>query len=338
MPNAPSELSPRLFFDTVNAYQRTAVLRAAVAFDLFSAIASGTERVEELATVCNASERGMRILCDYLVIVGFLAKDGRRYKLQPEASRFLDRRSKEYIGQAIEFLLSPILIEAFSDVTSAVRNGTTALANGGIIATNHPVWISFAHAMGPMAAVSAGLLVKLIDPDANRMLRILDIAAGHGMFGIEFAKRNPKAEITAIDWFDVLEVAKANAQAAGVAQRYLTKPGSALDTEYGGGYDVILLANFLHHFEPLTCATVLKKVRGALADGGLAVTVEFVPNEDRVSPPDIADFSMLMLCSTPGGDAYTFGELESMFSSAGFSSSEIIALGSGLEQVVVSRN
>jgi len=338
MSDASFELSPRLFFDTVNAYQRTAVLRAAIGFDLFSTIASGTGTVEELARVCNASDRGMRILCDYLVVVGFLAKDGQRYKLQPEAAKFLDRRSKEYIGQAIEFLLSPILIEAFSDVTSAVRNGTTALPNGGIIAPNHPVWISFAHAMGPMATVSAGLLAKLIDPDADRMLRILDIAAGHGMFGIEFAQRNPKAEVTALDWPNVLEVAKANAEAAGVAERYLTKPGSAFETEYGSGYDVILLANFLHHFDPPTCATVLRKVHRALADGGIAVTVEFVLNEDRVSPQDIADFSMLMLCSTPGGNAYTFQELESMFSSAGFSSSEIIPLGSGFEQVVISRN
>ena len=338
MSDASFELSPRLFFDTVNGYQRTAVLRAAIGFDLFSAVALGIETVEDLASICNASHRGMRILCDYLAAIGFLTKDGQRYKLEHEAARFLDRRSAEYIGQAIEFLLSPPLIEAFSNVTSAVQNGTTILPDGGIIAPNHPVWISFARSMGPMAAASAGLLAKLVDPDARRKLRILDVAAGHGMFGIAFAQRNPKVEVTALDWPEVLEVAKANAQEAEVVERYILKAGSAFDAEYGSDYDVILLANFLHHFDPSTCGTVLRKVHGALANDGCAVTLEFIPNEDRISPPDIAEFSMLMLCSTPGGDAYTFQELESMFGRAGFSSSEIIPLGSGLEQAVISRN
>jgi len=61
-----------------------------------------------------------------------------------------------------------------------------------------------------------------------------------------------------------------------------------------------------------------RRVAGALKPGGKLVTLDFVPNEDRVSPPMAAGFSLTMLTTTPSGDAYTFRELESMYSDAGF--------------------
>ena len=179
-------------------------------------------------------------------------------------------------------------------------------------------------------------MAKLVDTAANQKLKILDIAAGHGLFGIAFAANNQQAEIVALDWPKVLEVAKENAQKAGVADRYSTIEGSAFDVEFGSGYDLILLTNFLHHFDPPTCEALLRKVHDALADGGRAVTLEFVPNEDRISPPDAAAFSVMMLGSTPSGDAYTFSELEQMFQNAGFSRSENHDLPPSIQQVVIS--
>ena len=98
----------------------------------------------------------------------------------------------------------------------------------------------------------------------------------------------------------------------------------------------MLLTNFLHHFDPPTNETLLRKVHAALADGGRAVTLEFVPNEDRISPPDTAPFSVMMLGSTPSGDAYTFRELEQMLTNAGFKSSEMHQLPPSIQQVVIS--
>jgi ubiquinone/menaquinone biosynthesis C-methylase UbiE len=180
------------------------------------------------------------------------------------------------------------------------------------------------------------LIAKFIDPSADRRLKILDLAAGHGLFGIAFATNNPQAEITAVDWPAVLEVAKENAHKMGIADRYHTNEGSAFDVEFGSGYDLVLLTNFLHHFDPPTCETLLRKVHGALADGGRAVTLEFIPNEDRVTPPDAAGFSMMMLTSTPSGDAYTFSELDNMFANAGFSRSTVHPLPPTIQQIVIS--
>jgi 2-polyprenyl-3-methyl-5-hydroxy-6-metoxy-1,4-benzoquinol methylase len=113
-------------------------------------------------------------------------------------------------------------------------------------------------------------------------------------------------------------VALDNATKAGVRERYDMLPGSAFEVDFGGPYDAVLLTNFLHHFDEPTCVGLLKKVRSALRPGGRAATLEFVPNEDRVSPPMAAGFSMTMLASTVGGDAYCLSELTAMYETAGF--------------------
>ena len=143
-------------------------------------------------------------------------------------------------------------------------------------------------------------------------------------------------EVTAVDWSNVLEVAKENAEAAGVSDRYHTRPGSAFDVDYGTDYDIVLLTNFLHHFDVPTCESLLRKVRAALGDGGRAVTLEFVPNDDRVTPPQAAAFSMMMLGVTPSGDAYTFAELDQMFRNAGFARNELHELPPTIQRVVIS--
>ncbi|MCU1264319.1 MAG: Methyltransferase type 12 [Acidobacteria bacterium] len=328
--------TPQLFFQTLNAYQRTEALKAAIELEVFTAIAEDKATVAEMARRCGASERGLRILCDYLCMMGFLNKDGVRYSLTQDSAIFLDRHSPAYLGGITEFLLSPELTAGFNDLAAAVRKGGTVIPDDGTVGPENPIWVKFARAMGAMMSMPAQLIAQMVDEKTDRKLRILDLAAGHGLFGLAFAARNPHVEIVAVDWPNVLEVAKENAQRAGVSDRYSTLAGSAFEVDFGTGYDVVLLTNFLHHFDPPTCETLLRKVHAALADGGRAVTLEFVPNDDRISPPEAAGFSLMMLGSTPSGDAYTFAELDRMAANAGFSHSEIHPLPPTIQQVVVS--
>jgi ubiquinone/menaquinone biosynthesis C-methylase UbiE len=328
--------SPLLLFETINAYQRTAAIRAAIELDLFTAAAEGARTPEALAAGCGAAPRGVRILCDSLVILGFLRKEGAEYSLTPDAAAFLDRRSPAYAGGTIEFLLAPTLTGAFDVLTDAVRKGGTAAPEAGTVAPEHPVWVRFARAMMPLMALPAQEIARLVPPAGEGPARVLDVAAGHGLFGIAFAERYGNVHVTAQDWPSVLEVARENAARAGVGDRYGLLPGSAFEVDFGGGYDLVLLTNFLHHFDIPTCEALLRRVHAALNPGGRALTLEFVPNEDRVTPPPAALFSLTMLATTPAGDAYTFAELDRMFRSAGFSRSEGQPVPHSVECLIVS--
>src|SRR3989441_13238853 len=102
--------------------------------------------------------------------------------------------------------------------------------------------------MAPMMALPAELIAKLVGAAEGRKWKILDIAAGHGLFGITLAKHNPNAEVVAVDWPKVFEVARTNARAAGATGRDRTPPRGALDGGYGGGYDLVVLTQFLPPF------------------------------------------------------------------------------------------
>jgi SAM-dependent methyltransferase len=114
------------------------------------------------------------------------------------------------------------------------------------------------------------------------------------------------------------------------------RSGSAFETDLGGGYDVVLLTNIFHHFDPPTCEKLMRRVHAALKPGGRAITLEFVPNDDRISPPMAAGFSLIMLASTDSGDAYTFSQYEKMFLDAGFVKTTLHPVPEMPQQVLVS--
>ena len=328
--------SPATIFQSFTAYQHTAAMRAAIELDLFTSIAQGAATPAELATSTGASERGLRILCDRLVVDRFLTKEGHRYGLTPTASMFLDRRSGAYVGASITFLTNPTIVESFARLTEAVRRGGTALEHEGTVSPDPAVWVDFARAMKGLAGFTAELVGNLLEVEAaDRPLKVLDVAAGHGMFGITIARRNPRAQVVALDWPAVLAVAAENAQAAGVADRVRLLPGDAFKTDFGTGYDLVLLPNFLHHFDAQTCEQFLRRVHAALAPGGRAVAVAFIPNQDRVSPPDAATFALVMLATTPAGDAFVYSEYEAMFRRAEFSRTALHELPMSPQRVVI---
>ena len=311
-------LNPGIVFDMVQAHQRTAALNAAIQLDVFRAVGQGPGDAASIARHCSASERGIRILCDFLVINGVLAKEDGHYKHTPSSAAFLDPVSPACMASVAQFLTESAIMQADGQLADIVRTGRTNLPGQGTVEPDNPIWVVFAEKMAPMMGPMAGPLGAVVLEGRDGPMHVLDIAAGHGLFGIEIAKQNRQARVTGLDWAPVLRVALKNAEKAGVKDRYDMLPGSAFDVEFGGPYDAVLLTNFLHHFDKTTNVKLLKKVRAALKPGGRAATLEFVPNPDRVSPPAPAAFAMTMLTTTAEGDAYTFAELSAMYAEAGF--------------------
>jgi len=226
---------------------------------------------EALAKAIGASERGARIICDYMTIFGFLSKENNRYGLTQDSAIFLDRRSPAYVGAMSNFLASDMHRESFGALAEAVRKGGSAVPDGDNTRPRDHFWVEFARSMGGLALPGAEFIAALIGASEGKPCKVLDIAAGHGMYGITIARRNPAAQIVALDWPAVVSVAQENAKRLGVADRYSTRPGSAFEAEFGEGYDYILLTNILHHFDPAGCEKLMRRVHAALKPGGWLV-------------------------------------------------------------------
>jgi hypothetical protein len=60
-----------------------------------------------------------------------------------------------------------------------------------------------------------------------------------------------------------------------------------------------------------------------------------VPNEDRITPPPAASFSLVMLGTTPEGDAYTFAQYQQMLADAGFRDASLHPLPPTMQSAVL---
>src|SRR5215475_12525143 len=187
---AAARPSPEKIFDALTRYQQTFALKSGIEVDLFTAIAEGANEPASLAKRTQCAERGVRILADYLVIQGFLSKESGRYALTPDSAVFLDKRSPAYMGAMANFLASDENIANIQMLTQSVRKGGTASHIGDNSKPVDDRWVSFARSMGAMAAPMAGVLSQMIAPSSGP-IKVLDVAAGHGMYGLTVAKNNP---------------------------------------------------------------------------------------------------------------------------------------------------
>ena len=141
-------VSPDHFVDSLLGYMKTAALKAALALDLFSAIPETDGSAEAIATRVDAAPRGIRILCDFLVVHRFLAKDGEYYRLLPSTATFLTRSSPAWLGSFADFMAAPEFFRLWLDdpVSYVRKGGSVGLAN---TAPDNPLWVTFASAMVP---------------------------------------------------------------------------------------------------------------------------------------------------------------------------------------------
>lgn len=322
MPNGSP--SPQRVIDLFHSFHRTAAVKAGVELDVFTAIGAGATTVDQLAARCGSAARGIRILCDYLAVIGLLTKEEDGYALGADAAAFLDRRSRLFFGSAVMSIADETHLQAFALLTEAVRRGGTALPDRGTLTPEHSSWVEFARAMAPVGTVMGRLVAARVPKSGNGRMRVLDLGAGHGLYGIAVAKHLPQAEIVAVDWPNVLAVAREHAEAAGVAERFHCLPGDAFAMDFASEYDAVLMANFLPGLDPGTVERLLVKVHGALRAGGRAITL---------GPVDAA-VDIHLLATTPGGEVYTFPVLDRLFRQAGFADTELYDM-AAREQIVV---
>ncbi len=326
---AQAQPTPARIFDTLLlSGLRADALTTAIELGLFTAIADGARTAEAIATKCSASVRGIAALCNFLTVNAYLSKSGDDYELTAESRQFLNRHSPAYVGSVAEFYADRR--KALTAVGESVRTGVAA---GPI---SDEAWVTFAESMIPAAAPVARAAAERLDAASLGAIDVLDVAASHGEYGFAIARANPRARIVAVDLPDVIATATRRAKQSGFADRYRTIAGSVFDVPLEGPYDLVLLPNLLHNFDLATNEAMLAKLFAAIKPGGRLATIEFVPNDDRVSPPWPAQFTLVMVAQT-AGNAYTFSELDAVLRKAGFAKSESYPLPPTPQTLIVSK-
>lgn len=312
-----TDVTPDRLMQFAWGYAPTFIIRSALQHRVFDLIDESPKTLDELAQATGASKRGLSAILNALVGLQFLARSNGRFTLTPESAAFLVSGKPGYHGAFFTHTLDQIL-PRWQQLPEAVRTGKPAHAVNAQ-AEGAEFFANFVEALFPMGYPAARKLGEQLGiSKATGPVRVLDLAAGSGVWGIALAQQSPLVRVTAVDWPVVLETTKRVAAKHGVADCLSTIPGDLLEVDFGSGYNVAILGHILHSEGARRSRQLLRKTFDALAPGGTIAIAEFVPNDERTGPPNALIFAVNMLINTDEGDTFTFAEMSQWLRETGF--------------------
>jgi 2-polyprenyl-3-methyl-5-hydroxy-6-metoxy-1,4-benzoquinol methylase len=295
---------PETLMQMFQGVQVAGVLTAGIQLGVFDSLAAGPAGAEAVAARIKCPVRSTRILLDALAAFGLLRKEARTYALSDLSQAHLVPGKPMYMGDLAGLFSGPQMWTGYLRLAEAVKNDGTVMPEHAET-PRYPFWETFARSTGaiafPAAAALDGHLGSWI---ASRpKVRVLDIAAGSGIYGFTLAK-HANVELTSLDWPNVLVETRQWAKRLGVDEsrvRYLE--GNLFEVDFGGPFDLVVMSHIYHHFDDATCSGLTRKVAVAMSPSGRLAIHDFLFDETLANPMG-AIFSTTMLVSTRRGEAF----------------------------------
>ena len=300
------------------AYAPPLIISAAVNNKVFDTLEGGPKTVDQVKKETGGSQRGLRAIMDALVGLELLKKDRHaKYSLTPESHAFLITDKPGTLAGFFRSIL-PLMISRWLQLTDIVRDGRPAVAvNEETEGTEF--FSQLVETIIPMSYAGARKLADhLRVPKGKDELRVIDLAAGSGIWGIAFAQNAPRLRVTAVDWAGMIPTTKRITERFGVRDRFDFIEGDLLEANFGQGYDVATLGHILHSEGEERSRQLLKKAFRALKSGGTIAIAEWLVKDDRTKPLPSLMFSVQMLVNTEKGDTFSFNEIKKWLEDAGF--------------------
>ena len=300
------------------AYAPPLIISAAVNNKVFDALLGGAKTVEQLQKETGASVRGLCAIMDALVGLELLKKDRySRYSLTPESQTFLVSEKPGTLAGFFGSIL-PVMISRWLRLTDIVRDARPAVAvNQETEGTEF--FTQLVETIIPMSYRAAQKLAEHMKiATAKEQVRVIDLAAGSGIWGIAVAQKSPHVRVTAVDWAGMIPTTKRITEKFGVRDRFDFIEGDLLKANFGSGYDVATLGHILHSEGEQRSRHLLKKTYGALKSGGTIAIAEWLVNDQRTKPLPSLMFAVQMLVNTEKGNTFSFNEIKEWLEEAGF--------------------
>jgi ubiquinone/menaquinone biosynthesis C-methylase UbiE len=317
-PNSPP--TPQRIMQFAWGYAIPLTIKAAIDNRAFDVLDSGPKTAAQIAKESGASVRGLTAILNMLTSVELIAKGGDgRYSLTPESQTFLVSTKPSFQGGIFKHL-STQLIPKWLQISEIVKTGKPAISVNEQ-GEGAAFFEEFVEDIFPMSYPAARTLGESLQLAASKQpIRVLDLAAGSGVWGIALAQQSQQVTVTAVDWPGVLPVTKRIATRFGVGERFTLIAGDLQEAAFGTGYAVATLGHILHSEGAERSKLLLKKTFAALAPSGTIAIAEFVANDTRTGPPAAMIFAVNMLVNTDHGDTFTLPEMTAWLTDAGFKS------------------
>lgn len=311
-------LSPARIQQLAWGYAPPLVLESAIRHGVFDALDSGPKSVAEIQKATGASERGLKAILDLLAGLELLARNGDgKFSLTPESAAFLVSNKPGFVGGLLRHT-SQHLVPRWLHLNEVVATGKP-VSPVNQQDSGSEFFEQFVCDIFSMSyRVAQELAEHLHLAGAREEVRVLDLAAGSGVWGIAQAQSSAQVRVTAVDWPGVIPVTRKTVAKFGLAERFTFVEGDLRDADFGSGHNVATLGHILHSEGAQRSKALLSKTFAALAPGGTIAIQEFLVNADRSGPLNGLIFAVNMLVNTDEGNTFSFKEIAAWLSEAGF--------------------
>ena len=314
--------TPESLSALARGFMEARVFLTAAELDLFTLLVERPRSLEEAAAALDADRRALAILLDALAAMGLLEKSADGWRTPETLVPLLSSSGERSLLPLA--LHSVNLWDRWSRLTETVA-GTRPAAGDG--------WTrSFIGAMHAVAAPQADALVAAVGPGSAR--RLLDVGGGPATYTLAFLRAVPDLRATLFDLPDVVEIARENAERAGLVDRVDLVAGDLRTDALPGGHDLAFVSAIVHMLGPAGNVALFRKVREALVPGGRIVLRDHVMSPDRTAPRAGALFAVNMLVGTKEGGTFTLEELSTWLEEAGFERPRLLRDGERMDALV----
>jgi SAM-dependent methyltransferase len=310
--------TPEQVIDRANVFFSTQALLTANRMGVFASLGKeGRKDLAALAKELSSDARGLAMLLDALVGLGFLAKDGKgRYANSNLGKKHLvPGAGASYLGDYLHF--QDMLWEPWGRLEEAVRTGRPTRP-ADMFQSNADEARRFIRAMHSTGSLNAPLLAARLDIAGRDTF--VDVGGGPGTFAIAFCKQNPALKATILDLPQTLETTKEvlAEEPSSVRERIKLQACDFTRDDLGGPYDVAFVSHVIHGHSDHRIHALFMKLRDSLASNGLLLIHDFFTEAPHTQPAYAALFALNMLVTTDGGRTWSFDETREILTSLGY--------------------
>jgi len=306
-------LSPVSIREMATAFQRSRVILTAYELELFTVLGNESKSSVEVSTALGTDERATDRLMNALCAMGLLEKKGSKFSNSPTASRFLMKGKLEYMSSLMHVVH---MWDSWSTLTNAIQSGTSVVSRH--IDYRGEKWLSaFIAAMHERAHKHGNEIVSMLD--LSDVSCVLDVGGGSGAYSMALVRAQEGIKATVFDLPNIIPITKRYVEKEGFSDKIYTVAGDYNIDSLGTGFDLVFLSAVVHSNSPQDNKNLIGKCAEALNPQGQVVVLDFIMDENRVSPFFGALFALNMLVATESGDTYTESEVRFWMNDAGLS-------------------
>lgn len=317
-------VAPGPFIDVINAWAFP-VIKAAADLKLFDALTTSWSSPGEVAQRLAASEQGIALLLEALVVLGYVESRAGRYRSTKMAHKWIRESSPTSLAGMFPHLLDTL--DLFKTLSRSVQQGAPATDGWQFFSGDEQRASNFHRAMLTMSRLSSDEVLKRVRL-SGRERRLLDLGGSHGLHAVRFCQRHPSLEAgVVLDQGHAAAVAQQTIAEHGMQARVSFCAGDILNDDLGRDHDVVLLMNVIHMFSEQQNDDLLRRI----ADGTRAGSTVVIMDQTGANAPGnvgraLARIQALNQFNGMGGTTYAPERIAGWLQRVGFRKTEQIDL------------